>query len=362
MVQAPGRVAAVLGRARIDRLVRIGVVMRVEQAAISAVEPQPVFDEWPARRRVDLVHLLDVVDGCEPLRLQRRAKVVRLQAAAGELAEQVCVEAVTAFFRHGVGDDAARPRFRRRSACRDRHLLGRSGVERVRVVVPAAGIVHVVERHPVQEQRHLIVTAPVDLHRLPQVAAGSADVPAVRERDLNPGHQDRKILERSSGRQLVQKLGAQRGLLAGRLHVDQRALARHRHRFLQRADRHGHVDRRGERRRQRDAFADHRPEPGERERHPVGTCLQRDDAELPLPVREDRACLFDERRTRCLYGDAGQDPAAGVTDDAGYFSVLSGGVGREECERQQAEKTDEERACSHRVTPKNGRGRGPFKI
>ena len=42
-------------------------------------------------------------------------------------------------------------------------------------------------------------------HRLP---FDPADVPAVAERNLHAGHEDREVLERSSGRQLVEELAA----------------------------------------------------------------------------------------------------------------------------------------------------------
>ena len=115
------------------------------------------------------------------------------------------------------------------------------------------------------------------------------------------------------------------GLAADVRDVDHRARAGHGNRFFDAADAHVGVDVRGEPGAQHDPFADDRVEPGQREGDRVDAGPQLGDGVAPLAVGDRDALLFDEDRAGGCDGDARQDGAGGVADDAGDAGVLRPG-------------------------------------
>ena len=88
------------------------------------------------------------------------------------------------------------------------------------------------------------------------------------------------------------------------LHVDDRAGAGDRDGLFERADPQVGVHRRGEGRRQLDAFALDGREPGQREGDRIGARPQVDDLVLALRVGGDRSHAFDQRRAARFDSDA----------------------------------------------------------
>src|SRR5437870_3903336 len=90
---------------------------------------------------------------------------------------------------------------------------------------------------------------------------------------------------------------ADRGLHFRALDVDDWRLAGDGDGFLERADSQIGVDRRDERAAQLDAFALHRTEAGQRERHGIDARTEIDDSILTCVVADDRANFFNQHRT-----------------------------------------------------------------
>ena len=189
------------------------------------------------------------------------------------------------------------------------------------MVVAAAGVVHVVERHAVQQERHLIVAAAVNLHRLPSRAVRAADV-LLAQRHLDARHQDGDVLKRAAGREIVDQFVGNGAALRCRLNVDQRALARHRQRLLDASHLQVDVDGRSERGGQHDPLADDGPEPGKRERNLVLAGVERDDPVLTLAVGEHDPGPLDKRRAGRFDRHAGKHRSTRIADRAGNLGVL----------------------------------------
>jgi hypothetical protein len=97
------------------------------------------------------------------------------------------------------------------------------------------------------------------------------------------------------------------------------------HRLRHRAHSQIRVDGRGERAAQLDAFAPHRAEAGQRERHRVGAGPQVDDLVLPGAIGDDRSRLLDQRGTGRVNGHARQHGAGRIADAAGNRPLRLGG-------------------------------------
>ena len=106
-------------------------------------------------------------------------------------------------------------------------------------------------------------------------------------------------------------------LLPRRLHVDDRRLAGHRDGFCEGTHAHFGVDGRDAAAGQLHALAHDGGKAGKREGDRVGAGRQVGDLILPVAVGDGRAGLFDERWTRCLDGDTGQNGAGGIAHGAG---------------------------------------------
>src|SRR5262249_18505519 len=118
-------------------------------------------------------------------------------------------------------------------------------------------------------------------------AGGSAGPARDAARIAGSAHTRNKRLDAlrvARGRDRREDVLAERLLLLPALNVDDRRLARHRDRFLERADLHFGIDRRDERSGQLDAFPLDRAEAGQREGDAVRPGQQVDDAVLTSAV------------------------------------------------------------------------------
>ena len=345
-IRAAGRSGAILGRVRELVQKGPGQVFLGCQVAVPAVEPQPILEDRATHRRVHFGNALDPRARVEPLRDELVRQVVALQTAVGEIGVEVVREPVAAVLGHRVGHDAARAGLGRRTARHDGHFLDGAGVDGERVVVAAARVVHVVERHAVQQERHLVVAAAVHFQRLPAVAVRATDI-LIEERHLHARHEDRQILERPSRRQFVEDLAGECAALRGRLDVDERRLARHGDGLFDRSDRERAVNSRRERGVQDDPLADGRVEARQRERDLVFAGTERNHAVLSLAVGVDHACALDERRAGRLDRDPGKHGAARVADHARDLGRLRGARGGKEQEHHPCRQQHNARRPSH---------------
>ena len=92
-----------------------------------------------------------------------------------------------------------------------------------------------------------------------------------------------------------------------------------------RADPQIGVHRRREGRRQLDALALDRVEPGQREGHAVGAGHQADDLVLPPTVSDGGSHFLDQCGAGGFDAHAGQNGAGGVLDDSGDAAAALGG-------------------------------------
>ena len=108
-------------------------------------------------------------------------------------------------------------------------------------------------------------------------------------------------------RERVDEIARRRHLLADVLRIDERRRAADRDALLERPDRQVAVDLRGDARRQGNAVTHERLEAGQREGDRVGARRQLDEVVPALAVRNRRPDFLDERRTRHLDSDTGQN-------------------------------------------------------
>ena len=307
-VRATSHRATVLRRCGPEVLKHAGDVVLRAGVPEAAVEPELVLYEWTANGGVHVPQLLDAVDAKEPNLLQVGRQVVALQRVVGEAAEEVALEGVAAFLGNGVAQHAARAPFRRKRARRHRQLLDDAGVLHERGVVATTRVVHVVVRHAVHDERHLVATATVDRERLIAFATRATHV-LVGQRNDDARHEDAQTLEAASRRQGIDHRTRERLALLGALGVDERALAGNRDGLFESADSQISVDGGGETTGQFDTFALHRAESDQREGDGIGARSQIDDAVTAIGVRDDRADFLDQGRTGCLDRYARHDTA-----------------------------------------------------
>ena len=213
-------------------------VVVVPVLAQVAEEPQAVALDGPAVGAADVPELDDGGRPRDADRGQLRGDVVGPRPVARAAVERRAAEAVATRLRHEV--DAGAARFGLTQAARDEHLqLGG-----VRDVVgegrDAAAVERRGDRQAVNLHAALVGAAAVRREERHVRRRHGAQRAVVRHQSRDRGQQG-PIAAR--GRERLDDLGAQHRLAARRLRVDQRRLARHRDRFLQRADPHLAIDR-----------------------------------------------------------------------------------------------------------------------
>ena len=142
------------------------------------------------------------------------------------------------------------------------------------------------------------------------------------------------------------------GLHPRALDVDDRRFAGDRDRLFERADSQIGVDRGDEVAAQLDAFALHRVETGQRERHGVGAGTKIDDAILTGVVADDRAVLLDQDGTGRFNRDARQHRAGRILDDAGDGGLRERSRGKQQDHQEGRHRSPRE--DTHRVPPPMG--------
>ena len=227
-----------------------------------------------------------------PACLQLLGEVAGLHAAAEAGEEDVRPEGVAAGARHDVDRRPADFGFTESARRRDRNLL------RVLDVLPVA-------RDAAAVQRRAGIQA-IDLRAAFVAAAAAATEHDHPRAQLHVRYAAAALHHRRDqhhetgialgGRQRLHELAVQRALPSRALHVDDRALAGHRDRLLERADAQVGVDRRVEVGGQLQPFALEGAEPGQREGHGVRAGPQVDDAVQAVAVGDGGADFFDQRR------------------------------------------------------------------
>ena len=183
-----------------------------------------------------------------------------------------------------------------------------------RVEVKATSVPFAVELHPVEEGA-VVGVMPAVNHR---VAVHGIDVAAdvLRCRTNRRAHRHLREPAHFLGEgQRVEQFARHDFVLSGCLHVDDRGLTRDGNCLLDGANAHLGDDVRREVRRQDNPVPLDGAEADQRERDGIGAARQIDDLVLPLLVADDGPDLFDERRTRRLYRDAGHHRARGISHD-----------------------------------------------
>ena len=278
--------------------------------AVRQVEPQAVADDSAAAHRVELPDLDQCRRRPEAGVFQRLGVVAALHAAVGSGEHDGAAERVAAVARDDVQDDAGG--FRLAQAARSaQHDFLRAGDVHDGGVRVRTGPPHV---EAVRQGSRIGRATAVHGRSAPTCstgnAAGISDSGHPRNHRLDAGGVPR-------GRNGRQDVPVDRGLRLRALDVDGRRLAGDRDRFRQGADLQIGVDRRDERAGQLDAFAFHRTETGQRERHRIGARPKIDDSVLAGDVAGDRADSFDEDGAGGFHSNAGQHGARRVLDDAG---------------------------------------------
>ena len=346
--------AGLAGQAQRKRLHVVVVhglgAIRVEGAGHVGVRgPVPTRDEKPhtvlhdrsARAVVVIVQLVQLRrDGDAPID-QRLVDVLPLHVLVRIQADEFAVELVPARLRDAVDEHAGRLILGIASADLHGHFL------RLRFVV--------VDTRALAAGKHRVGNHPVDQHaRVPglrpvrqQAAAGphrarAADVePAGGDRRHRAGHQH----ETASGRDRVEQVLAEDFTARAGLHVDDRRLAGHRDRFLDRAHLHLHVERRHEVGFEQDPFARDGVEPAQREGHLVGARTQVHDPVLAGFVRRRRADFLDQRRTAGFDCHARKHGARCVLHHAGDRALRQG-------DARHADECDTDTQCEKPSTHK----------
>ena len=331
-----GRLPRQAQRVRLEPLVRVGgpvEVRRVERCALRLVpvdageqpavapfamrgeEPEAIALDRPAHRHAGVVDFEQLAAALEPPIAERPGQVVAGEAPLRVDAGEAAREEVAALLRNDVHEHAVRVALGGDAAGLHRDLLDDRRVELVAEVARAGEVLdaHAVDLHA---RAGLAVEPFADLRR---VAAGHVGHAGQARRQRN-----QHVVVLVADRENREGLLGHEQLASDVLGVDQRGLASHGDRLLDRADRHVGVHRRGEPRRQHDALAAEGGEPGQRERHRVGARAQVDDVVPAFGVADDDAHLFDERRTAGLDGHAGQHAAGGVAHRAGDAAGLLG--------------------------------------
>ena len=283
----------------------------------AAEEPQLVADDRPAVRDVQVVDVVARLDRRQVAILKPLREVVRLQRAV-DVAEVVLpAVGVPALARDhadahpaglGLGRDAARL---------VDHLLRR---ELVVVVLHRAVAAGAHDELPVDGDRGLPVAHAVHRH-VGLLRRGRQ--PHLRAIHLDARNQLRRRLQVAPGRDGVEHLAVEHLGLADRLHVDHRRLTGDGDRLFEGADRKHRVDDGREAGRQHLLLDQHGRESGQREGDVVGAGAQVDQQVAPRAVGESDPASLDQRRTRRLDGDAGQDAARVVGHHPGE---LAGGL------------------------------------
>ena len=244
-------------------------------------------------------------------------QVVGLQRALGEPEVVLPAVRVPAFLRDHADAHAAGLGLGRDAARLVDHLRHR---ELVVVVLHRAVAAGAHDELPVDGDRGLPVAHAVDRH-VGLLRGGRQ--PHLRAVHLDARNQLRRRLQVASGGDGVEHLAVEHLGLADRLHVDHRRLTGDGHRLFESADREHGVDRGRESCGQHLLLDQHRRESRQREGDVVGPGAQVDQQVASRAVGEPDAAPLDERGTRRLDGDAGQDAARVVGHHPGE---LAGGL------------------------------------
>ena len=292
-----------------DRLVHL-------PAARAHEEPELVAHDRPAVSRVEVPEKgVALRRRGAALDRRRHARVVRGQRVAGVPRVELPAVGVSALARDHVDAHPAPRGLGGHAAGLVGHLLDG---QLVVVVLDAAVAVGAVDELSVDGHADLPPAHAVGHHDGLLGRRGQADLGTVQ---LDADDELRRRLHVAAGRNGVEHLGVEHLDPAGRLHVDDRRLARDGHRLLEGADRELRVDRGRESGRQLLVLDHDDREAGQREGQVVGAWTQVDQGVPTGAVRDGDAAPLDEGRRRCLDGDAGQDPAGVVGDLPGDGAV-----------------------------------------
>ena len=303
-VRAPRGVVAVLRRARTEVIEHTGDIALRAVVTEAAEKPQLVLNNRSTDGRIEVPQRLHAVDGFQTAIEEVLVEIIGLKVGVREVAKEPAAVGVAAFLRNDVRQHAARPGLRGQPARRHGHFLHGPGVHDQRGVVTTAGVVHVIERHPVHDQRHLVRAAAVYRQCLESISAGPAYILG-GQRGLHARHKHAEILETAARRQPVNGLLGHRFSLRHALRVDERTLAGHRHGFSDGAHAEVGIHSRRKVRRQHDALAQQRVETWERERHGIRARAQVDNLEHALAVGNNRSDLLDKGGAGGFHGHAG---------------------------------------------------------
>ena len=253
--QAHGVVADVLivDRLRPGRRERVAQEVVGAPATVGREEPEAIALDRSAEREVGVVDALHPVLDLETEIDEILRQVVRLHVSVRAGDEDGAAIGVAAVARDHVDLHAAHRRLRRQRAGLVADFFHQPVVEVEAGLVAAEA--DVLNLDAVDHEHVVVVRRAVHLERRLLHDLRAADI-GRRGGDAGDELSDRERI--LAGRDRVEPLAAHHRLRYRSAHVDERRLARHRHRLLQRADRHLGVDRRGERGGQADLVALHR--------------------------------------------------------------------------------------------------------
>ncbi len=181
------------------------------------------------------------------------------------------------------------------------------------------------------------------LHR-----ARAADV---RRVERHAGNELTHPLNRAARRNRVERFAVEHLRLRGRLHIDDRRVARHREGLLNRSHSHVRVHGHGEVRLELHALALHGREPFEAERDGVHARTQIDDAIAAVRVGGDGSDFFDQHRARHFDGHARQHGAARVSNGAGERTLRVRGARQQADHDHRREDGSENSTLQHSIPP-----------
>ncbi len=180
-----------------------------------AEEPQPVAQDGPTDRDVEILDVRNAVRALDAARPERVVDIVGLPGSVGAADEQRAAEDVAAVLGDAVHADPATGILRWERARRDTDL----GLQRVIEIAHAHAILVAVDRHAVDELHRLALVDPVHAHGRLLHRARAADVGRA-ESDAWHQNPDRHDVARR--RQRVDDLAGQHLRLRRLLHVDER--------------------------------------------------------------------------------------------------------------------------------------------
>ena len=263
-------------------------------------EPQPVPLNRAAQGPARIKNVPDAGHGLETAGLQGVGQVGALQARARVEAGGAAREAVAALLGNHVHHGTVGVGFGRDPTRGEHRFLRRIRVRGVADVPCRMEDAHAVE---IDVGANLAVETRADI---PGVAAGDLEAFVAFE----PGGQrHERLYSPHTGRQRLEQIGGDHGLLASALRVDERRRAGHGDRLLEGADFHVGIHRRREPSGQLDAFPLQDAETAQREGDDIGARPQIDDVVPALVVGHDTADLFDQGRTGGFHRDARQHRA-----------------------------------------------------